>query len=157
MGENFEYEKLVILNNVYHNTLSEKTHETSPLIKTLLYTHQATLVQGMHAYKDKMIRGFMVGNQAINGKIGIIGDPIGSGKTLSVLSYLASHELTPITSELTNHSSKYFFSHDIYNISSASSANLIIVPHSLFGQWKNEIEHHTNLTYVPIETKRNIN
>ena len=156
MGENFEYEKLVVLNNVYHNTLPEKTHETSPLIKTLLYAHQATLVQGMHAYKDKMVRGFMVGNQAINGKLGIIGDPAGSGKTLSVLAYLASHELTPITSELTNYSSKYFFSHDIYNISSASSANLVIVPHSLFGQWKSEIEHHTNLTYVPIETKRNI-
>ena len=156
MSENFEYEKLVVLNNIYHNTLPKRNHTTSPLIKSELYTHQSSLVQGMHTFKDKMIRGFMVDNQAINGKIGIIGDYAGSGKTLSVLEYLASQKITPITSELTNHSSKYFFSHDIYNISSALSANLIIVPHSIFGQWKQEIEQHTNMNYIPIETKRNI-
>jgi len=156
MSENFEYEKLVVLNNVYNNTLSKKGHTTSPLIKTVLYPHQSTLVQGMHAFKDKMLRGFMIENQAINGKIGIIGDPAGSGKTLSICAYLASHEITTITSELTNHSSKYFFSHDIYNISPATSANLVIVPHSIFGQWKQEIEQHTSMKYVPIETKRNI-
>ena len=125
------------------------------MIKTPLYPHQNTLVNGMHAYRDKMTRGFLVGNQAINGKVGIIGDGPGTGKTLSVLSYLASQNMTPskMTCELTSHSSKYFFSHDIYQVSE-TSANLIIVPHSLFSQWKNEIDTHTTMPYVAIETKK---
>jgi SNF2 family DNA or RNA helicase len=59
-----------------------------------------------------------------------------------------------MTCELTSNSSKYFFSHDLYQLSDASSTNLIIVPHSLFGQWRQEIAQHTAMTYVPIETKR---
>jgi SNF2 family DNA or RNA helicase len=159
MAEGFLYEKLVVLNNIYNNTLICAKDETQlPLIKTKLFPHQNTLVNGMHAYRDKMMRGFLLGNEAINGKIGIIGDPAGSGKTLSILAYLASQNppFPRMTSELTNNSSKYFFSHELYQISEASQTNLIIVPHSLFGQWKQEIALHTTLSYIPIETKRAI-
>ena len=156
MAEEFQYEKLVTLNHVYQNTLIQgQPPPISPLITTPLYPHQETMVQGMHQYKEKMTRGFLLGNQAINGKLGIMGDPIGSGKTLSVLAYLASYARINMTAELTTHSSKYFFSHEIRTLPS-KSANLIIVPHSLFGQWQNESKKHTSLTYVPIETKRTL-
>jgi len=158
MADNFHYEKLVTLNNVYHNTLIQcKTEFVKPnTIKTELYPHQSTMVQGMYLYRDKMTRGFLVGNQAINGKIGIIGDPPGTGKTLSILTYLARNITTfpRMTCELSNYSSKYFFSHNIYSLSDVSSANLIVVPHSLFGQWRHEIEKHTTMKYIAIETKR---
>lgn len=157
MGDNFLYDKLLTLNNVYHNSIVQgKTPPKASVIKTQLYPHQSTLVNGMHIYRDKMTRGFLIGNQAINGKLGIIGDKAGTGKTLSILAYLASQIGTfpRITCELSNNSSKYFFSHEIYQLSDASSTNLIIVPHSLFNQWKNEIEKHTTMTYVPVETKR---
>jgi SNF2 family DNA or RNA helicase len=157
MADGFLFEKLVVLNTVYNNTLiSGKSPPKAAVIKTQLFPHQATLVNGMHVYRDKMTRGFLLGNQAINGKIGIVGDPAGTGKTLSILSYLASQIATfpRITCELTNNSSKYFFSHELYNLSDASSTNLIIVPHSLFGQWRQEINQHTTMNYVPIETKR---
>jgi SNF2 family DNA or RNA helicase len=157
MTENFLIDKLNVLNTVYNNTLvAGKPPPEAAVIKTKLFPHQATLVNGMHIYKDKMTRGYLLGNQAINGKIGVIGDPAGTGKTLSVLAYLATQIATfpRITCELTNNSSKYFFSHDLYQLSDASQTNLIIVPHSLFGQWKQEIATHTNMTYVPLETKR---
>ena len=85
--------------------------------------------------------------------------PAGTGKTLSILAYLATQNKTlpRITSELTNNSSKYFFSHDLYKLSDIQSTNLIIVPHSLFGQWRQEITTHTNMQFVPIETKRFLN
>jgi SNF2 family DNA or RNA helicase len=160
MVEQFHYEKLFILNNVYNNTLIQsKTEFIKPnVIKTELYPHQKTLVQGMYLYRDKMTRGFLVGNEAINGKIGIIGDPAGTGKTLSLLTYLASYQTTfpRISCELSNHSSKYYFSHEMKKITDSSGANLIIVPHCLFGQWKNEIEKHTSMNYIAIETKRMI-
>jgi SNF2-related domain len=157
MSDEFQYDKLVILNNVYHNTLVKSEPFVQPItVKTKLYSHQSTMVHGMHRYREKMTRGFMVGNQAINGKIGIVGDSPGSGKTLSVLSYLASLPAASprMTSELCQHSSKYFFSHELHTLSDTNWAHLIIVPHSLFGQWKREIEEHTTLSYVPIETKR---
>jgi hypothetical protein len=157
MSDNFLFDKLVVLNTVYNNSLNEPKIITQPsTIKTKLFPHQASLVNGMHIYRDKMTRGFLLGNQAINGKLGIIGDQAGSGKTLSILSYLSSQIGTfpRITCELTNNSTKYFFSHELNHISDASQANLIIVPHSLFGQWKQEISEHTTLEYVPIETKR---
>lgn len=155
MAEEFHYDKLVTLNSVYHNTLIQSNSFVPPsTIKTTLYPHQKTLVHGMHRHREKMTRGFLVGNQAINGKVGIVGDPPGSGKTLSMISYLASHVPTRMTSELTTHSSKYFFSHDLRSLSDTNTAHLIIVPHRLFGQWKQEIEQHSTLSYVPIETKR---
>lgn len=157
MSDNFLYDKLVVLNTVYNNTLAVgKPPPQVSVIKTQLFPHQANLVNGMHIYRDKMTRGFLLGNQAINGKIGIVGDSAGTGKTLSMLAYLASQIGTfpRITCELTNNSSKYFFSHELYQLSDASSTNLIIVPHSLFGQWRQEIALHTTMSYVAIETKR---
>ena len=159
MVENFDYEKVSVLNTAYNNTIHPS--KIQPLsqpasIKTPLMPHQQYLVQGMHMHRNKMTHGYVVDNQVINGKIGIVGDPSGTGKTLSILSYLATQSNTfpKITSELTNHSTKFFFSHEIHPLSDASSTNLIIVPHSLFGQWKSEIEEHTTMTYTPIETKR---
>jgi hypothetical protein len=150
------YDKLVTFNHVYQNSLQPtNTVVHSPMIKTTLYPHQNTLVHGMHKYYEKMTRGFVVGNQTVNGKMGIIGDSSGTGKTLSVLAYLASINMTfpQMSCELANHSSTYFFSHQIYTLSNHST-NLIIVPQHLFGQWRNEIETHTSIPYVPIETKR---
>ena len=157
MADGFLYDKLVVLNNIYNNTLQPgKMLNQVSVIKTQLFPHQNTLVNGMHLYRDKMTRGFLLGNQAINGKIGIVGDVAGTGKTLSILAYLASQVATfpRMTCELTNNSSKYFFSHELYHLSDASSTNLIIVPHSLFSQWRQEIALHTTMEYVPIETKR---
>jgi hypothetical protein len=159
MSENFLYDKLVTLNSVYNNTLFKKYDIIQPTeIKTELYQHQKNLIEGMRLYKEKMIRGFVSGNQVINGKIGIIGDSSGTGKTLSMLSYLGLEDkmCSKITCELANNSSKYFFSHELYDITNRQTANLIIVPNNLFSVWKNEISKHTTLKYVAIETKRMI-
>lgn len=160
MNDVYHYEKLVILNNVYQNTFIEKdtsSFEKSYLIMSELYPHQKSLIQGMIRYREIMTRGFLIDQRAINGKIGIIGDAPGSGKSLSILSYIASTLSSPlpsITNELSDHSMRYFFSHDLLPVSDRNRSNLIIVPHHLFHQWKEEIETHTMLTYVPIETKR---
>lgn len=159
MTESFLYDKLVVLNNVYTNSLIQgKILPQASVIKTKLFPHQNTMVNGMHTYREKMTRGFLLGNEAINGKLGVIGDSAGTGKTLTILAYLASQytSFSRITCELSNNSSKYFFSHELYQMSDASSTNLIIVPHSLFSQWKQEITKHTTMNYVALETKRAI-
>ncbi len=165
MSESFYYEKLAVLNQAYYQSLPSASvdsllpHPVPAIekITTPLYDHQVRMVHAMHAYQEKMTRGFLVGNQAINGKIGIVGDAAGSGKTLTVLAYLASLSPSPaprFTCELTPHSSRFFYSHDIHPFSEQASANLIIVPHSLFHEWRQEIRKHTTLSYLPIETRR---
>ncbi len=159
MSEVFLYDKLVILNNIYNNTiLPSKTISQPNVIKTPLLQHQNLLINAMHAHRDKMTRGFVYNGQIMNGKLGIIGDPPGSGKTLSILSYLASeiHRISKVTCELVDNSTRYFFSNVFNDTIPNRTANLIIVPHYLFSYWKQQIEIHTNLKYVAIETRRNI-
>ena len=69
MTEEYHYDKLVILNSIYHRSLTKVCSPT----KTLL-PHQALLLQEMHRYREKMLRGYMVGQHAMNGNIGILGD-----------------------------------------------------------------------------------
>jgi hypothetical protein len=157
MGESFLFDKLSTLNSVYNNTLTDVKNITHPVcLKTPLLPHQLALLEGMYKYRDKMTRGFIYNSQAINGKIGIVGDPSGTGKTLTILSYIAkySEAFPKITCELITNSTKYFYSHEIREITDASYSNLVIVPHSLFNQWKKETTNHTHLKFIPIETKR---
>jgi len=59
MSDDFHYEKLVILNNVYHHTLPPNdTFVPPPTITLPLYPHQKTLIHGMHQYRERMTRGF---------------------------------------------------------------------------------------------------
>jgi hypothetical protein len=157
MSETVQYDKLVLLNSIYNNSITAgKYLPQSSIIKTTLLPHQLAMVNGMHMYRDKLTRGFLIGNRAINGKIGIIGDPPGTGKTLSILAYLSSQVITypRITCELTSNSSKYFFSHDLHQLMDNATANLVIVPQNLLQQWKYEIEKHTSMTYISIESRR---
>ncbi len=165
MGENFIFDKLSALNHVYHQSLSPVEESTIPVqdvqfaaIKTRLYPHQANMVRAMYAHRERLTRGFLSDNQAINGKLGIIADGPGTGKTLSVLAYLAgySDSFPSMTCELTSQSTKFFYSHDMFQVSETNTTNLIIVPHALFSQWRKEIIQHTQMKYYAIETRRQL-
>lgn len=158
MVDPYYYDKLVTLNQVYHNGLipCEEDLPGKEWIKTTLFPHQTTMVHRMRKYRESMTLGITLEEQALYGKIGIVGDAIGTGKTLSVLAYLASIFLVPsplATSELTPFSTRYFYSHTSQPITDRST-HLIIVPHALFHEWKEEIQRHTTLKYVAIETRR---
>ena len=159
MAEEFHYDKLVTLQHTYQHTLpSHRVAFTHPHIRSALYPHQSNMVQGMISHRQKLTRGWLSGQEAIQGKLGIIGDPAGTGKTLSMLAYLASQVniLPTVTTELTKHSTSYFFSHEIKRVIDTHTANLVIVPHSLFEQWKDELERHTTLPCVWVQTKRTL-
>jgi hypothetical protein len=111
----------------------------------------------------RMTHGFVTNNQIVHGKLGIIGDPPGSGKTLAVLSYI-SNLLTRRTQptshahvrqgELDPASNRYFYSHHLETLRDLSAVNLIIVPNHLFQQWRQEITQHTTFTAAFIENRR---
>lgn len=171
----FYYEKLVILNRVYHHTLIpyEGDLPGGEWIKTPLFPHQKTMVHRMSEYRTQLLQGMTLTDHhpplALHGKMGIIGDDNGTGKTLSVLAYLAScmtpgkascevesdaeTETKTSICELTPFSSRYFYSHTFHPLQQPST-HLIIVPHALFHEWKQEIQRHTTLPHVAIETRR---
>ena len=153
--QNNNSEILRVLHTVYKNTLEPATDILPiPNIKTPLFPHQNTLIQGMHTYRHRMIHGLQLDDHELHSKIGIITDPSGSGKTLSVLGYLAS-DITPYpVTELTTFSTPYFYTqkHSYPQI----TANLIIVPTHLFSFWQDEIAKHTTIPYVALETRGKI-
>ncbi len=167
------YDKLIVLNTIYDNSIQPESKENiSELhkklfsnvttIKTPLLPHQVQTVNAMRKHRHRMITGFLSEDEVISGKLGILGDEAGTGKTLSVLSYLSmikentSDLLNKMkaTTELVTSSTKFFSSHKLSVYDESETTNLIIVPHNLFNYWKSEIAKHTTLKYVPIESRR---
>ena len=140
-----------VLHTIYNNTIAPMDPITVPEITTPLYPHQSTLIQGMLAYRKRMTQGMQLDDHELKSKIGFVGDPSGSGKTLSVLGYLVSDTDYYATTELTHNSSPYFYSQKVTY--PQNTVNLIIVPTHLFGHWQDEIKNHTTISYVAIDTK----
>ena len=143
---------------LYINTFqSNYLQIDTTFLKSPLYPHQKTIVSMMQEHYTRMTHGYVWNGETIHSKLGIIGDPHGSGKTLEILSYIGNIPRTITnTSELSNNSTRYFFS------SSPSSqlpsetcyCNLIIVPSTLFNQWKNETVAHTHLKFIMVDSQR---
>ena len=144
-------ETLRVLHTIYRNTLEPFTMNDIPAITTRLYPHQKSLIHGMHTYRARMTQGVQLDDHELKSKIGILGDPSRSGKTLAVLGYMATDTQQYPTTELTPYSSPFFYSQKVSYPQNAT--NLIIVPSHLFGHWQDEIKKHTTLPYVAIDTR----
>ena len=114
-----------------------------PHLKTPLFPHQIQLINAMKQHACQMSQGFMCNQELVRGKLGIVADPNGTGKTLAVLSYIALQErLQPTLGELVPQSNRYFSSHRIPMHSDTSAINVIIIPAHLLNQWTEEITTH---------------
>jgi hypothetical protein len=97
----------------------------------------------MKQHALRMTQGFVYDQELVRGKLGIVADPNGTGKTLTVLAYIALQDrLQPTLGELVPQSNRYFSSHQIPLRSDTSSVNVIIVPSHLLNQWTAEIATH---------------
>lgn len=152
-----------------HNISSVNTNETTyPLIKSALYPHQLKLVDAMFEYYHKIsTSGIILENQTIFGNMGIIADPPGSGKKMSILAFISKLITSPnllessksSTKELNIHSKRHLFSLVTTPASPTKShryVNIIIVAPHLFYEWKMCIENYTGIDLRAIETMRSI-
>jgi SNF2 family DNA or RNA helicase len=156
-------EQLQIINSVFQHPIdqSEDTENSvvkNPLLKTTLLPHQRRMVQAMHTYQHTMREGGLhVTNgdtHHLKGKIGVVADAPGSGKTLSVLAFLATPPSLHRTSECSMDSNRFFFSHIVQPAIDASCVSLVIVPPHLLQQWRNETATHTNMVPFVIDNRR---
>jgi hypothetical protein len=154
---------LKILNDVYNNSLEDDESKVyTPLdnLKVSLRRHQHAAIDKMIEYENKYLTGHNVKNHTLYSKYAILGDNVGVGKTLMVLGHISSIRDKSKNSsfkQFDSFSSKNFYSivnNEVHDLSNAGC--LIIVPHTLFRQWSDEISSKTNLKFHALKTKKNV-
>lgn len=162
MNDSSTFNTLNILQSVYNNSLEDddtKIYMPISNINVQLRRHQYAVVDQMKEYEKNFKEGFSINNDVVYSKYAILGDNVGVGKTLMVLSHIASLQTcnTLEHKQLHKDSSKNFYSLVKPAISDLSNVGcLIIVPHTLFRQWQKEIETKTSLKLYPLKTKKEV-
>jgi len=169
MSDSF-VDKLNVINTVFQHSIDsyETSHSVSyeclqdvvtknPLLKTPLMPHQVRMVKAMHIYRQTMREGYInsTSQHHLSGSLGVVADVPGSGKTLSVLGFLASQQTDRLgTREHNMESNRFFFSHTVRPAQDVSSVSLVVVPSHLLQQWRNEVTTHTYMTPCVIDNRR---
>ena len=149
------------MGEVYSNGLTNE----SPLIdvapdalKVPLRSHQQAALYAMEKKERDLVNGLDCSGETLFSSYGILGDSVGVGKSLMVLSHITRLSTMPPLANMTTmgtYSSNNVFSikHEPFtDLSEAGS--LIIVPHTLFRQWADYIKKQTHLTHIMLDKKK---
>jgi hypothetical protein len=148
---------------VYEQPLLNSITEASgysiqpPNIKVPLRPHQLAMIHAMQEKERTCIEGFNVKSEIHHSQIAILGDKVGSGKTLMLLGYLSNLKHNPqnsIFSRIHHMSQECFWSQKPVHTQECSGNTLIIVPHTLFHQWKFAIQQQTTLSFLEVKTTK---
>ena len=140
------------------NQDSPKIDRQSSKIKIPLKEHQKSLVYRFRELENSSTKKLNYNGMDIVTKFGIIGDIVGSGKTLSILSIISDHQ------KLKTHIEVSYYN-DMVSIKSnqmqtqaplVMKQNVIVVPHNIFKQWVYAIENHSDLKYIGINNKKTL-
>jgi len=148
---------------VYEQPLLHSVTDTSGYavqpqeIKIPLRPHQLAMIHAMSEKEKTCIHGFEVNNETHYSQTAILGDKVGSGKTLTTLGFIAHRKHNPVTSvfnRIHNRSQTTFWSQRPVHTLECSGNVLIIVPHTLFHQWKFAIQQQTTLSFFEVKTTK---
>lgn len=126
-----------------------------------LKEHQLTLLKKCRELENSIktpMRKYIASQNKklmIQSQIGIIGDIVGSGKTLSVLSVICSQPILKISQN------KSYQTRGLMTITSQTQPdevylpyNIIVVPHTITSQWENALEKYCSLKYICVKNKK---
>jgi len=148
---------------VYEQPLVNSITDTSEYsiqpvdIKVALRPHQLAMIHAMQEKERSCIEGFNVKGEIHHSQISILGDKVGSGKTLMLLGYISNLKRNPqsnIFSRIHHMSQESFWSQKPVHTQECSGNTLIIVPHTLFHQWKFAIQQQTTLSFFEVKTTK---
>ena len=162
MGTNIYMSYLNVLNDAYKNSLDDspdKVYPTVPL-KVSLRRHQSAVIEKMNEFENIFFKGKTVDNSILFSRYGILGDYVGVGKTLMVLGHIVSNLQNSSVFDFVKYnkfSNTNFYSLEKTTHTDISNAGcLVIVPHTLFRQWSDEIKTKTNLKALFLKTRKNV-
>lgn len=162
-ASNTTLDALKILNTPYLRELTgESPHisMTHPFLKIPLRSHQAAAVHAMLEQEKKLSTGYELSGERLFGSWSILGDGVGVGKSLTVLSHIANlktadSQLSPVPIVQSSSPYMYSLSNAHYDLSDCAAA-LIIVPHTLYRQWSTYINEQTTLKSFLITNKKSL-
>ncbi len=120
-----------------------------PEIKVPLRPHQRALLHAMAEREKASMDGIQYENTTTFANYGILGDDVGTGKSLVVLSYIATMKSNPGFIQRRNmlypNSRMNFFTTYSKTYETITGPSLIIVPHTIYRQWQEYCKRHTDL------------
>lgn len=163
-GEEGFIRALTIQNQAFLHEVSQPSlEEQSPntYIKVPLRTHQKAIVEKMGEYEKNLTKGWDVSGNTLFSSYAILGDGVGVGKSLMVLSHISNLKTkASIIHSIPNIAlphSKYFYSVRQSPVTDLSqAAPIIIVPHSLFRQWSTYIKEQTKFKPLCLAMKKQL-
>jgi SNF2 family DNA or RNA helicase len=163
-----EYKAIRFIQHTLYNGLTENHPKIQQprSIRIPLRMHQQTMVAAMHNHENRMLAGITQYDSSgqsykTRSNTGIVADPVGSGKSLTILSYIAYLKESPqnptqrtIEYVKDNKEDGFTIYSKIYDLTDPNKCtNLIVVPFSLIPQWRQYIRTQTDLSFCEIKTK----
>jgi hypothetical protein len=158
--------QLKILNSIYKNSIQNNEDfcccQPIPKIHPTLFAHQIATIHEMKKKMKNLSDGLpaLTAGIKVHSKLAILGSPENSGKTLTVLGLLADIQTTslvlPQLPLLGANSNSLFYCLENSPSNFASRSNVIVVPNYLFSQWQKEIQTHTALDFIFVDSRKSL-
>lgn len=139
------------LNVAFQNKLTNDSPQIQQPahIKIQLRAHQKALIHEMIQREKASMAGIPFKNTKTFANYGVLGDDVGSGKSLVVLGYLAhlkeTGDFPQQESILYPYSNRHLFTISTQTFKDTSGTNLIVVPHTIYRQWQDYCKTFTSL------------
>lgn len=130
-----------------------------PEIKIPLRDHQLAIVAAMVEHENARLEGISYKGTKTYTNYGVLGDEVGTGKSLSILSFIAHMKTQPLENKqnvLLRHSTHDFFTTYTNTLQSQAISNLIVVPHTLYRQWQEYCKRQTTLNIFYAKSSKDI-
>jgi hypothetical protein len=158
-----EYATLQILHQTFKNSLNDdptKQYIQNDSLKVSLRRHQSAVIERMCEHEKEFLGGKNIQTSKLYSKYGILGDSVGVGKTFMVLGHIGMIKSERNVIDFPNfnmNSNKHMYSLEHNSITDISNVGcLVVVPHTLFRQWSDEITNKTNLKVALMKTKKHV-
>jgi hypothetical protein len=139
----------IFINDLDHEDSKSKQPKN---ISISLKPHQLTALHKMHEMESKkeIIINKENNKYILDTNIGILGDQVGYGKTITALSILDHQNIKKVNKKYLNNTSNTFLVYEINDIKFLN-INIILVPHNIFFQWKKTITNYSNYDFYFVQ------
>jgi len=151
---------ITMLDSAYAQSLTATSPRAPapPQIKITLKDHQEALLYEMEQREQALRNGLICAdNTKLFSRFAILGDSVGAGKSLTVLSYISLMKGRQLPSPPYIHKASTPYLYSLWNAlqpTNTTRATLIVIPHQLYRQWSDYIKNQTTLTIALCKTRK---